>query len=52
MTKLVALVVLMALAFIMVRYNTNAKVQKWVVISLVGSFAVYMTVVVISELMR
>ncbi|CAM3955538.1 hypothetical protein [Vibrio neonatus] len=52
MTRLIAIVVLGVLALLFVRYNTNEKIQKWVVIVLLGAFAIYTGVLMMSELIR
>ncbi|WP_459681983.1 hypothetical protein [Vibrio comitans] len=52
MTRLLAIVILIALAFLFVRYNTNEKLQRWVVIVLSGAFVVYTAVLMITELVH
>ena len=52
MTRLIAIVFLLALAFVLFRYRTNEKVQKWVVIVIVSSFLLYTVSLMISELTR
>ncbi|MCG9597660.1 hypothetical protein L1D15_13120 [Vibrio sp. Isolate25] len=52
MTRLIAIVFLVALAFVLIRYRTNEKLQKYVVITLVSGFLVYTTTLVVTELMR
>ncbi|GAD79224.1 hypothetical protein [Vibrio ezurae] len=52
MTRLIAIAVLAVLALLFVRYNTNEKLQKWVVIVLLGAFATYTAVLMMSELIR
>ncbi|MGF1740519.1 hypothetical protein L4C34_05440 [Vibrio profundum] len=52
MTRIIAIVLLAALAYLLVRYRTNEKLQKSVVIILGSALCVYTTYVVISELMR
>ncbi|MGO1191579.1 MULTISPECIES: hypothetical protein [Vibrio] len=52
MTRLIAIVIFIALAYLLIRYQANAKLQKWAVISLSGAFLIYLMYVVISELIR
>lgn len=52
MTRLIAIVFLLALAFVLFRYRTNEKLQKWVVIVIVSSFLLYTVSLMISELTR
>ncbi|AIU66573.1 hypothetical protein CKF94_06320 [Vibrio coralliilyticus] len=52
MTRLIAIVFLVALAFVLIRYRTNEKLQKYVVITLISGFLVYTATLVVTELMR
>ncbi|WP_164675278.1 hypothetical protein [Vibrio rhodolitus] len=52
MTRLIAIVFLIALAFVLVRYRTNEKLQKYVVITLLSGFLVYTASIMVTELMR
>ncbi|GAK83715.1 hypothetical protein JCM19238_1277 [Vibrio ponticus] len=52
MTRLIAIVFLIALAFVLVRYRTNEKLQKYVVITLLFGFLVYTASIMVTELMR
>ncbi|NOI99590.1 hypothetical protein FCV51_08200 [Vibrio kanaloae] len=52
MTRLIAIVFLLALAFVLFRYRTNEKVQKGVVIVIVSCFLLYTASLMISELTR
>ncbi len=52
MTRLIAIVVLVALAFVLVRYRTSEKLQKWVVIILLSGFFAYTAALMVSELIR
>ncbi|MDE1232381.1 hypothetical protein [Vibrio aestuarianus] len=52
MTRLITIVVLIALAFILVRFRTNEKLQKGVVITLLSAFVIYTASIVIVELTR
>ncbi len=52
MNRLIAIAVLIVLAFLLIRYGTNAKFQKWVVTTLVSAFVIYTVSVVIAELIR
>ncbi|WP_332405101.1 hypothetical protein, partial [Vibrio metschnikovii] len=44
--------VLIVLAFLLIRYGTNEKLQKWVVIVLLSAFALYTASLVVTELIR
>ncbi len=52
MTRLLAIVVLIVVAFVLFRYRTNEKVQKVTVITLIGAFLIYTASIVIAELIR
>lgn len=52
MTRLLAIVALLALAVVLFKYRTNEKVQRGVVISAIIGLAVYTVIVVLSELFR
>ncbi|AIW19115.1 MULTISPECIES: hypothetical protein [Vibrio] len=52
MTRLIAIVFLVALAFVLIRYRTNEKLQKYVVVTLISGFLVYTATLVVTELMR
>ncbi len=52
MTRLIAIVVLIAVAVLFVRYNTNEKLQRWVVIGLSSLIALYAVILMITELAR
>lgn len=52
MTRLLAIAFLVVLAFMLFRYRTNEKVQRVVVITALSAFAIYVTTLVISELIR
>ncbi|KJY70708.1 membrane protein [Vibrio coralliilyticus] len=52
MTRLIAIVFLVALAFVLIRYRTNEKLQKYVVVTLISGFLVYTATLVLTELMR
>ncbi|MDN3698304.1 MULTISPECIES: hypothetical protein [Vibrio] len=52
MTRLIAIVFLIALAFLLFRYRTNEKLQKGVVLSVIVGFLVYTASLVVSELAR
>lgn len=52
MNRLIAIAVLVVLAFLLIRYGTNAKFQKWIVTALVSAFVIYVVTVVIAELIR
>jgi hypothetical protein len=43
---------LIAIAYILLRYRSNARVQKWAVLGLLSGFIIYIVAVVIAELMH
>ncbi len=52
MNRLIAIAVLVVLAYLLISYGTNAKLQKWIVTTLVSAFVIYVIVVVSAELIR
>ncbi|EGR3222171.1 hypothetical protein WOB98_18685 [Vibrio parahaemolyticus] len=52
MTRLLAIAVLIVVAFVLFRHRTNEKVQKATVITLIGAFLIYTASIVIAELIR
>ena len=52
MTRLLAIAVLIGVAFVLFRYRTNEKVQKATVITLIGAFLIYTASIMIAELTR
>ncbi|WP_202436400.1 hypothetical protein [Vibrio eleionomae] len=52
MTRLIAIVLLLAIAFLLIRYRTNARLQKGVVITIFSALILYTVSVVIMELFR
>lgn len=52
MTRLIAIAGLIGIAFMLIKYRANEKVQKGVVVTLLGAFAVYVVYVIGSELLR
>ncbi|MFC3023947.1 hypothetical protein ACFODT_08925 [Vibrio zhugei] len=52
MTRLIAIAVLLIIAFVLVRYGTNARLQKSVVITVGLGLVLYVASVVIVELFR
>ena len=52
MTRLLAIAFLVVLAYVLIRYRTNEKLQKYVVITLISVFCIYTSAVVVSELIR
>ncbi|KJY83334.1 membrane protein [Vibrio galatheae] len=52
MTRLIAIVFLAALAFVLIRYRTSEKLQKYVVVTLVCGFLIYTATLMITELIR
>ncbi|WP_193167529.1 hypothetical protein [Vibrio navarrensis] len=51
MIRLIVIAVLIVLAYFLLRYRTNEKIQKGVV-TLLGLFAIYTLVLVATELFR
>jgi hypothetical protein len=52
MTRILTIVIFFTIAFLLIRYSTNEKVQKGVVIAVIIAIAVYTMVVMTSELIR
>lgn len=52
MIRLIVIAVLILLAYFLLRYRTNEKIQKGVVVTLLGLFAIYTLVLVATELFR
>ncbi|EOX4456590.1 hypothetical protein [Vibrio alginolyticus] len=52
MTRLLAIAVLIAVAFVLFRYRTNEKVQKATIITLIGAFLIYTASIMFAELIR
>ncbi|MGR5238641.1 hypothetical protein [Vibrio alfacsensis] len=52
MTRLLAIAVLIVLAFVLFRYRTNEKVQKATIIVLISAFLIYTASIMIAELAR
>ncbi|WP_017025008.1 hypothetical protein [Vibrio rumoiensis] len=52
MTRLIAIAIFIVLAYLLIRYRANAKLQKWVAITLSSGFLLYIVYVVVSELIR
>ena len=52
MTKLIAIAFLIVFAYVMVRYRTNEKLQKYVVGTLISGILIYTAILMITELMR
>ncbi|MFZ3431680.1 hypothetical protein [Vibrio harveyi] len=52
MTRLLAIAVLIGLAFVLFRYRTNEKVQEATVITLISAFLIYTASIMIAELTR
>ena len=52
MIRLLAIAFLLALAFVLIRYRTNEKLQKWVIIGLVSAFVMYTITLIVTELTR
>jgi len=52
MNRLIAIAVLVVIAYLLIRYGTNAKFQKWIVTTIVTAFVIYTVSVVIAELIR
>ncbi|EEX92192.1 hypothetical protein VIOR3934_04154 [Vibrio orientalis CIP 102891 = ATCC 33934] len=52
MTRLLAIVFLIALAYVLIRYRTSEKLQKYVVITMVSGFLIYTATLMVTELIR
>ncbi|WP_167469913.1 hypothetical protein [Vibrio aquaticus] len=52
MTRLLAIVFFIALAFVLIRYRTSEKLQKYVVITLLSGFFIYTATLMVTELIR
>lgn len=52
MTRLLAIVFLAAIAFVLIRYRTSEKLQKYVVITFISGFLIYAVTLMITELIR
>ncbi len=52
MTRLIAIAFLIVFAYVLVRYRTNEKLQKYVVGTLISGLLIYTAMLMITELMR
>ncbi|MGL5336231.1 MAG: hypothetical protein ACRC9R_08845 [Enterovibrio sp.] len=52
MVRLIAIALLIALAFAWTRYHTNEKFQKGLIFAILGTFVTGATFLIISELIR
>lgn len=52
MIRILLIVVLFVLAFILIKYNTNERLQKGVVVTVLGAFVIYLVTLVATELSR
>ena len=52
MTRLLAIVFCIALAYVLVRYRTSEKLQKYVVVTLISGFLIYTATLMVTELVR
>ncbi|WP_295892643.1 hypothetical protein [uncultured Vibrio sp.] len=52
MTRLLAIVFISALAFLLIRYRTNEKIQKGIAVTLVVAFLLYTASIMVTELIR
>ncbi|MGV3001745.1 hypothetical protein [Vibrio sp. E150_018] len=52
MTRLIAIAIFVVLAYLLLKYRTNAKLQTWVAIVLSSALLIYISFVMISELAR
>lgn len=52
MTRLIAIAFLIALAFVLIRYRTSEKLQKYVVLTLISGFLFYTATLMVTELIR
>lgn len=52
MTRLIAIAIFVVLAYLLLKYRTNAKLQQWVAIALSSALLIYICFVVVTELIR
>jgi len=52
MTRLIAISALIAIAVLLFKYRTNEKLQKGVIFASITGMAIYVTYVVLMELIR
>lgn len=52
MVRLITIFVLVLLAYFLLRYRTNEKIQKGIVVTVLGIFAAYTILLVASELIK
>ncbi len=52
MTRLIAIAVLLVIVVVLIRYRANEKLQKGVVVAVVGATVVYVVSVFVMELIR
>jgi hypothetical protein len=52
MTRLVAIGVLILIALFLIRYGTNEKLQKAVIVTVLSSVAAYIVYIMATELLR
>lgn len=52
MGRLLAIGLLIVMAFMLIKHRTNEKLQKRIVIFLLGLFIIYLVVVVVMELLH
>jgi len=52
MIQLLSIVVLIVLAFVLIKYKTNERLQKGIIIGILSVFILYLGILVITELIR
>lgn len=50
MIRILAIFLLVAVAYVLIRYDSNERLRKGVVITILGSLLIYIVIVVITEL--
>ncbi|MCE0492506.1 hypothetical protein [Vibrio salinus] len=50
MIRILAILVLIAVAYVLIRYDSNERLRKGVVTGILGALSVYIVIVVITEL--
>ncbi|MFH0256665.1 hypothetical protein ACGRL8_06350 [Vibrio rumoiensis] len=52
MTRLIVIAIFAVLAYLLLKYRTNVTLQKWVAIVLSAALLIYISFVVVTELIR
>ncbi len=50
MIRILAIILLIAVAYVLIRYDSNERLRKGVVVTILGSLLIYIVFVVIAEL--